>query len=106
MAPGTTSTIDDDEPAPRQGSDALAQLPEAVLSGGSANIFRTRNMRLRKHHMRTNLNDERPLALGRLKNSDQVHRVDSLCGCYIACLGSKRQADHENYGHENYGHQN
>src|SRR5579864_5392575 len=67
MAPGATSTIDNNEPVPRQGFDAFAQSLETVLSRSRADVLRTRNMRLRIEHVRANLNHQWFFALGGLE---------------------------------------
>jgi hypothetical protein len=76
MAPWATAAIDDDELAPRQRLYSLAQLLEATLTGGRADVLRAWNVCLGIKYMGSHLNQERFLALGRLKGFRQLLTVD------------------------------
>src|SRR5579864_2170794 len=63
MAPGTTSTINEDRLVSRQGLNSLAQLLNGRITGSGADVLRAGNVGLRVKHVRANLYHQRFFAL-------------------------------------------
>ena len=86
VSPGAASAIDDDEFVARQRLDAGAETLERIRVGSRADVFGTGDMGLGVQDVRSDLDEERLVSFGRLKDFDQVVGIDEVRGCDLAGL--------------------
>lgn len=78
VAPRTTATINNDEPASGESLYTFTQLLYAALAGSRADVLRTGNMCLLVKHVGANLDHEWLFVVAGLEGLDWFFRLDQL----------------------------
>src|SRR5579872_5703490 len=95
VGPGAASAIEDDESLSRQGLDVGAEALQAGRIRCGSNVFGAGDVRLRVEDVRSDMNENRLLAFGGLKDLDQVIDGDEVRAGNLAGLKGKSGGDYE-----------
>ena len=78
VSPGTASAVDHDELVAREGLDAGAETLKRGRVGSRADVIGAGNVGLGKENVRSDVDEERLVCLGRLKDFDQIVGIDEV----------------------------